>query len=716
MRVTRFFGTPRRSRILISIAIGILPLVLLAGANLWRQVQEGEQRVEQDRVALARAAALTVSGFVDTSLATLKTLTASSTLANPTPRAELTDMLNRARATDSPLAVLGLFRADGWDVALAGLDQPPLTLNVLDRQYVQEARSSGQPIVSPATIPRATGILTVDLVVPVDFVTGERGTLLGSLALTRLGDQLRGVAGSDTVQIVLVDADGQVILHPDPNVVRSVTSLKDRPEVQAALDGEIGSDRTTSSDGSETLTAFAPVPNYGWGVLVVQPTTTAFAPVRRDALLSSALLASVLALIGLVGWILGGRLQLAYTQVVQAKTQAEGAHAEAVAAQLRLAFLAEASRILGSSLEDETTLLRVAQHALGALGDWCAIDLVDDRDRDRTVASTDAAQAPDRHHLLQRVSRRLSEEAVATRHVTKSEASADADVSGFAVPLLAADRVLGSICCLRMGHQDYDEPELSLGTELARRVALAVDNVRLYRAAQRAIKDRDEFLSVAAHELKTPITSLRGYAQLVLRRLGTGQMHATGDVRKPLEVIELQSTKLNTLVAQLLDTSRLEAGKLTLTREPVDLVPVVQSLVERTRMISDQHRVFLTAPDSVIARVDQLRIEQVLTNLLDNAIKYSPHGGSVQVELRKQDRNCVRLSIQDQGIGIPPERRNHIFERFYQAHSEVLPAMAGMGLGLYISREIVELHGGTIHADFPPEGGARFVIALPTDG
>src|SRR5437773_401125 len=120
--VTRFLGNPRRSRILVSIAIGILPMVVLAAANLWRQVQEGEQRVEQDRIALARAAALTVSGFVDTSFATLQTLSATSTVADPTPRQELTDLLNRARATDSPLSVLGLFRADGWNVGLGGID------------------------------------------------------------------------------------------------------------------------------------------------------------------------------------------------------------------------------------------------------------------------------------------------------------------------------------------------------------------------------------------------------------------------------------------------------------------------------------------------------------------------------------------------------------------------------------------------------------------
>jgi signal transduction histidine kinase len=284
------------------------------------------------------------------------------------------------------------------------------------------------------------------------------------------------------------------------------------------------------------------------------------------------------------------------------------------------------------------------------------------------------------------------------------------------VPLLAGGRVLGALTCLRLGVQAYDEPDLSLATDLAHRVALAADNVGLYQAAQHAIKDRDEFLSVAAHELKTPITSLRGYAQLALRRLDGEDGHSLSYLRKPLEVIVLQSTKLTRLVGQLLDTSRLEAGKLTLTRERVDLVAVVRSLVERTRMLSDQHTVILEAPETAMADIDQVRIEQVLTNLLDNAIKYSPQGGLIRVALSTPTSTCIRLSIQDQGVGIPQDRREHIFERFYQAHGELLPAMAGMGLGLYISRQIVELHQGSIDAEFPPEGGVRFVILLPTDG
>jgi signal transduction histidine kinase len=118
------------------------------------------------------------------------------------------------------------------------------------------------------------------------------------------------------------------------------------------------------------------------------------------------------------------------------------------------------------------------------------------------------------------------------------------------------------------------------------------------------------------------------------------------------------------------------------------------------------------APATLPALVDSLRLEQVVTNLLDNAIKFSPAGGQIDVELSEPAPGMGRLAVTDHGIGIPPERRQHIFERFYQAHDG--DHVAGLGLGLYISRQIVELHGGAIEPEFPPEGGCRFTIDLPT--
>ncbi len=229
-------------------------------------------------------------------------------------------------------------------------------------------------------------------------------------------------------------------------------------------------------------------------------------------------------------------------------------------------------------------------------------------------------------------------------------------------------------------------------------------------AAEAALLQRDEFVSVASHELKTPLTTLSGYAQLVLRRLSRESEFDPERVTHAMQSIMNQADKLSRLLGNLLDISRLEEGKLRLERQSVDVARLVEETVALTRGRSDKHNILVASPPSTHANIDGLRIEQVLTNLLDNAIKYSPQGGPIEVVVARR-RGAIELSVRDHGMGIPPERRDHIFERFYQAHSDGY--RSGLGLGLYISRQIVELHGGTIHAEFPRSGGTRFVVRVP---
>jgi PAS domain S-box-containing protein len=229
--------------------------------------------------------------------------------------------------------------------------------------------------------------------------------------------------------------------------------------------------------------------------------------------------------------------------------------------------------------------------------------------------------------------------------------------------------------------------------------------------AEAALRLRDEFLSIAAHELRTPLATLNGYAQLALRRLARDGKLEPERLVETLQAITGQSDKLNALLSQLLDVSRLELGKLALERRPTDVVALVEQVVRGARARDGEHAISLAAPLSLAAEVDPLRLEQVLTNLLDNAIKYSPHGGQIEVVVSQMAAEALEISVRDHGPGIPPEKRARIFERFYQAHGD--GHKSGMGLGLHVSREIVELHGGEIFAEFPPDGGSRFVVRLP---
>jgi signal transduction histidine kinase len=139
---------------------------------------------------------------------------------------------------------------------------------------------------------------------------------------------------------------------------------------------------------------------------------------------------------------------------------------------------------------------------------------------------------------------------------------------------------------------------------------------------------------------------------------------------------------------------------------------MVRQVVERARSVTRQHEITVDAPTALVGEIDGLRVEQVVTNLVDNAMKYSPEGGAIVVRLRESPAGWAELSVRDHGMGIPPERRSQIFERFYQAHDG---QRGGLGLGLYISKQIVDLHGGEIEAECPPDGGTRFVVRLPLD-
>jgi signal transduction histidine kinase len=233
----------------------------------------------------------------------------------------------------------------------------------------------------------------------------------------------------------------------------------------------------------------------------------------------------------------------------------------------------------------------------------------------------------------------------------------------------------------------------------------------LHAEAQRATHLRDEFLSVAAHELKTPMTTLRGYAQLLGRSLGDGQIPPLTLLQRGVEAIDWQSEKLVRLTEQLLDVSRFEAGKLQLSQQQADLVVLVRGIVQSVQGTTQKHTLALTAPETCLAMVDPMRFEQVVANLVGNAVKYSPNGGAIEITLSKPDATRIEMSVRDWGLGIPVDRRTNLFERFYQAHGE--GNFGGLGLGLYVSRQIVELHGGTIDADFPTSGGSRFVVSLP---
>ncbi|MFN8636786.1 MAG: ATP-binding protein [Chloroflexota bacterium] len=287
--------------------------------------------------------------------------------------------------------------------------------------------------------------------------------------------------------------------------------------------------------------------------------------------------------------------------------------------------------------------------------------------------------------------------------------------SSISVPLLARERTIGALTLISAeSGRRYGPNDLALAEALAARAALAVDNARLYGEAQAAIRSRDEFLSIASHELRTPVTGIKGYAQFLLRAQERNRLESAR-LGRALRAIDEATDRLTTLTQDLLDVSRIRLGQLPLRIQELDLAELVRRVGYRfSDQLPPEVELILDLRSPVPSlQGDADRLEQVISNLLENAIKYSPEGGMVRVEMERASDEIV-LQVHDQGIGLPAGSAEAIFRPFGRAQNAAQRNLPGMGLGLYICRNIVERHGGRVTASSPGEGlGTTIRISLP---
>jgi PAS domain S-box-containing protein len=243
------------------------------------------------------------------------------------------------------------------------------------------------------------------------------------------------------------------------------------------------------------------------------------------------------------------------------------------------------------------------------------------------------------------------------------------------------------------------------------RLALLAREQEARAEAEKASRAKDEFIATLSHELRTPLNSVLGWARL----LRIGKLDGDG-VRRAVEAVERGATTQAQIVDDLLDVSRIVRGELKLDVRPVDMAPVIEAAIETVRLSAAAREIEITP--SLAARAgpvsgDPGRLQQIVWNLLTNAIKFTPNGGKVQISLEARD-GIVELRVRDDGCGISPEFLPHVFERFRQADSSTTRAHGGLGLGLAIVRHLVEAHGGTVSAESPGVGqGATFTVRLP---
>ncbi|TME72683.1 MAG: response regulator [Chloroflexi bacterium] len=267
--------------------------------------------------------------------------------------------------------------------------------------------------------------------------------------------------------------------------------------------------------------------------------------------------------------------------------------------------------------------------------------------------------------------------------------------------LLQAFMAVAAVTSLVLGAAVLDR------TRTEKRLLAVEQHSRL--AAEEGERLREEFLSVATHELRTPVAAVSGYAQLAQRALAANRSDRLGDA---VDSIVRQSRRLAALITQLLDASYVQRGQFEIEPRPTDISAVAGWALEAARLADDgRHQWDLRIEPGMSAHVDPMRWEQLLMNLLDNAMKYSPERRTIAVSLERLPTGPFSLRVADQGIGIGPDRIGHVFDRFYRAHDH--QRLSGLGLGLYIAREIAERHGGGIQVSSVVGEGTEFAVTLP---
>ncbi|MET0406182.1 MAG: ATP-binding protein [Cystobacter sp.] len=277
-----------------------------------------------------------------------------------------------------------------------------------------------------------------------------------------------------------------------------------------------------------------------------------------------------------------------------------------------------------------------------------------------------------------------------------------------AVPLLSQKRSLGLLVLYKEQGRSFSLRELELWRAAAGQVAVSVQNARLLLEAQAALRVREEFMSIASHELKTPLTPLKLTLYSMERRIAQGQPVELSSVVKSKRQVE----RLAGLVNDLLDVSRLELGRLSLQPAPLEMGHLVAEVVDQFRHALERPFTLVVPRERVWVRGDRDRLEQVIVNLLENANKYSPPGEPISVEVEPLGGEA-RIHVKDQGIGVPASDQSRLFERFYRAANSSHRHFGGLGLGLFISDSIARLHGGSLSMASAEGKGSTFTLSLP---
>lgn len=428
-----------------------------------------------------------------------------------------------------------------------------------------------------------------------------------------------------------------------------------------------------------------------------------------------------------------------FRDVTERQRLEEQMHVQAERAQI----LADAGAFFASNIDPVWVAQAIAERVAEVLGDWAGVILKSEDSNELRVASIhhrDMASLGLAWSYIYRQPLVVGEgiigqvvstgyPALMTNVGTSGNMSAQENVTSYhaptmqlasllILPLRTRREMLGAlVIAANDPHRRMSDDKLPLAEVLAERAALAIENAKLYAEqveARRKVEDlsrlKDEFLSIASHELRTPVTSIKGYTQLAKTLIRENDLETSEEY---LNIALDQIDRMSRLILELLDVSRIETGKLEIRREPISWPNFVRDIVQRHHTSVSDRKFHVSMPD-VEATVtgDRDRLEQVLGNLLENAVKYSPDGSDVSIAVEARTDQVV-TSVCDRGMGIPADELGRVFERFHRGRQVSSTNYGGLGLGLYITKQIVERHGGSIWVESKEGLGTTFSFSLP---
>ena len=400
-------------------------------------------------------------------------------------------------------------------------------------------------------------------------------------------------------------------------------------------------------------------------------------------------------------------------------------------------LLLKAEELFASSLDERTIFQKLAELAVPRLADWCAVDLITANGAVDRIAFEHAD--PSKRELAMELVRRyppkddvaigiieaarsgraqlfagISDETLTdlTRGAEHREILRRLGIESYMLaPLAVRSSVIGAIS-LGSASPDrtFGQSDLTLVEELAHRVAVAIDNARLYAEAQNANHAKDLFLAMLSHEMKTPLTAILGWARILKLEEPPEQF------REAIDAIEQSALVQQRLIEDLLDVSRVIAGKLHIETTTIDIREVIRRAVETVQPQAKEQSIAIwtqVPEDPMVVSGDATRLQQVIWNLLTNAIKFTPKGGLIEVFALREGDDCV-VNVRDTGRGIKPDVLPYLFETFRQSSVADRADHKGLGLGLAIVRSVVQMHGGSVEVASEGEGkGSTFTVRIP---